>query len=285
MKRIDPIERHLFLEGIFLKYGYDFRQYSEASLDRRLINLLGLHQVESLLDVLKIALTAADAFRRILPVLTISTTEFFRDPSFFRALRDEVFPVLKTYSKIHVWSAGCSTGEEVISLAIALDEEGLYSRSTIFATDISPTALQTAREGIYSADSIRLFNKNYVLSGGSRRPSDYYESEYGLVRFHRKLLSNVVFSEHNLATDAVFTEAHLIVCRNVLIYFSRELQNRAFNLFARSLVFKGFLGIGSKEAVRFSSAAPFFEPLPVGHKLFSLKSQAISHLLPLQEFA
>ena len=276
---IDPIERHLFLEGIFLKYGYDFRQYSEASLNRRLANLMLQCKTESLLDVLKLVNSSQMFFRSVLPLLTISTTEFFRDPEFFRSLRENVFPILKTYSKLSIWVAGCSTGEEVLSLSIALQEEGLANRSTIYATDINPDAIKTAKDGIYQATTIPLFNRNYVLAGGQHSPSDYYTSEYGLVRFNRPLLNNVVFSEHNLATDAVFVEANLIICRNVLIYFSRELQDRAFDLFARSLVFKGFLGIGSKESLRFSTSAPYFEAIQGCSKLFTLKTQAVTSLV------
>jgi chemotaxis protein methyltransferase CheR len=276
MKKIDTVERHLFFEGILLKYGYDFRQYAEASLNRRLGSLLDKYQTESLLDVLQKALDSAETFRKILPILTINTTEFFRDPVFFKTLRSEVFPTLKTYPKLCFWIAGCSTGEEVISLAISLKEEGLLSRSSIYATDINPDVLKVAREGIYESSCIQLFNKNYTLAGGTQSPSDYYTAEYGLVQFDRKLLENVIYTEHNLATDAVFVEAHLILCRNVLIYFSRQLQNRAFDIFARSLIFKGFLGIGSKESVRFTTASPYFEALsPHEQKIYFLKSKSL----------
>lgn len=278
--RVEPIERHLLLEGILLKYGYDFRQYAEASLNRRLINLLQKFKTNSLLDILKLALMSPDNFHCILPALTINTTEFFRDPLFFKNLRDEIFPVLKTYPKLTVWVAGCSSGEEVISLSIALKEENLLSRTIIYATDINPDVLRTAREAIYPATSIQHFNRNYTLSGGTKSPSDYYATEYGLVRFHRDLLQNVVFTEHNLATDAVFAEAHLIICRNVLIYFTRELQNRALDLFTRSLIFKGYLGLGSKESLRFSSVNPFFTPVNAGNRLYTLRSRAITHLQP-----
>jgi len=275
MTNIDPIERHLFLEGIALKYGYDFREYAEASLNRRMGNLMSRYQTENLLDILKMALRSPESFQQVLPSLTITTTEFFRDPLFFKALRNDVFPILKTYSKISIWIAGCSTGEEVLSLSIALKEEKLLHRTTIHATDINAAAIKTAKEGIYPASSIQLFNRNYTLAGGNQSPSDYYATEYGLVRFHRDLLDNVVFSEHNLATDAVFTEAHLILCRNVLIYFTRNLQNRALDLFAHSLVFKGFLAIGTKESVRFSSVAPYFLPIGADNKIYALKAHAV----------
>lgn len=277
MIRLDPVERHLFLEGIFMRYGYDFRQYAEASLDRRLASLLAQNNMTSLVELLKYVLESADAFREVLPSLTINTTEFFRDPTFFRALRETVFPVLKTYSRIVVWTAGCSTGEEVLSLAIALKEENLLNRATIHATDINPKVLKKAKEGIYDISLISSFNKNYVAAGGTNSPSEYYTAEYGLARFNPKLLENIVFSEHNLVTDAPFIEAHLILCRNVLIYFNRELQERAFNLFARSLVFRGFLGIGSKESVRFSDSSGLYETVDLSQNIYNLKSQPIGN--------
>lgn len=276
MKKIDPVERHLFFEGVLLKYGYDFRQYSEASLNRRLERLLEKNETDSLLIVLKKALDSAEYFRLILPVLTINTTEFFRDPLFFKALRESVIPVLKTYSKITIWTAGCSTGEEALSLAILLEEEGLLSRSTIYATDINHDVLKVAKEGIYDVSCIQNFNTNYVQAGGTKSPSEYYTTEYGLIRFNRRLLQNTVFSEHNLATDSVFIEAQLILCRNVLIYFSKDLQNRALELFAKSLVFKGLLGIGSKESIKFSSVAHFFEDVAPDQHIYSLKARSTS---------
>lgn len=275
MIHLDPVERHLFLEGIFMRYGYDFRQYAEASLDRRLASLLTQHNMTSLVELLKHVLESVDAFRDILPSLTIKTTEFFRDPTFFRSLRETVFPVLKTYPRIVIWTAGCSTGEEILSLAIALKEENLLNRATIHATDINPKVLKTAKEGIYDISLISSFNKNYVAAGGSHSPSEYYTAEYGLARFNPKLLENIVFSEHNLVTDAPFIEAHLILCRNVLIYFNRELQERAFKLFARSLVFRGFLGIGSKESIRYSDSSSLFETIDLGQNIYNLKAQSV----------
>jgi chemotaxis protein methyltransferase CheR len=268
---IDPIQRHLFLEGIFLRYGYDFRQYSEASLNRRLNAILTARGQTNLLNVLQEVLSSNENFRTILPTLTINTTEFFRDPAFFRALRERVFPLLKTYASLRVWSAGCSSGEEILSLNILLEEEGLLSRTTVYATDISPTVLKHAREGIFDLQSMQSFAKNYAAASGLRSPSDYYTADYGLVRFHPRLLERVVFSEHNLATDSVFVEAHLVLCRNVLIYFSRELQDRAFDLFYRSLVHRGFLGIGAKESLRFSPVARHFETLDSKYNIFQMR--------------
>ncbi len=257
MRPVDPVERHLFLEGVFLRYGYDFRQYSEASINRRLGSLQDKHGDECLLDTLKRVLRSPDSFREVLPLLTVGTTEFFRDPQFFRALREKVFPVLRTYPTFKIWIAGCSTGEEILSLCIALKEEGLLDRAIIHATDINPLALRRARDGIYDLASVETFTRNYVAAGGTQSPSEYYTSDYRLVSFH----------EHNLVTDAVFTEAHLILCRNVLIYFNRELQNRALNLFSQSLAYRGFLAIGSKESLRFSEVQSFFTPVDAAQNI------------------
>lgn len=278
MKNVDPIESHLFLNGILLRYGYDFRSYSEASLHRRLSAILLKTNQESLLDVLKEALKSSDYFRNILPLLTIGTTEFFRDPSFFKSLKEEVLPVLASYPRLRIWIAGCSTGEELISLCILLKESNLLSRSTIYATDINPVVLAKAKSGIYPLEALKTFAKNYAQSGGEHIPTEYYSSDYGLVKFDQELLQNVVFSEHNLATDSAFTEAHLILCRNVIIYFNRELQNRVLNLFSASLIKKGFLGLGSKESLRFSSVTDEFSRVNEVMRIFQHTTNASQSL-------
>ena len=241
MLRVDPIEKYLFLEGIFLRYGYDFRGYSEASMTRRLVQVLTKNKEQSLLTVLANALSSKDYFREILPLLTINTTEFFRDPLFFKAIRENVLPVLASYPSLRVWVAGCSTGEEVISVAILLQEAGLLNRSVIYATDINPLVLTQAKQGIFPIDSLKTFAKNYSIASGLHAPTQYYFADYGAAKFDPELLENVVFSEHNLVTDSGFVEAHLILCRNVMIYFSKATQNRVFQLFTESLIDKGFL--------------------------------------------
>lgn len=276
MLDIDPIQKHLFLEGIFLKHGYDFRQYAEASLNRRLSSLIEKHNPKDLLEILSRVLQEPEFFQEILPFMTIGTTDFFRDPLFFRSLRENVFPVLKTYSRLTLWIAGCSTGEEVLSLAILLKEENLLQNTTLYATDINPQALKTARSGIYEISAIKNFQKNYVEAGGRQSPSDYFTADYGLARFDPKLLENVVFSEHNLIADAPFIEAHLVTCRNVLIYFNRELQDRAFDLFAKSLIYKGYLGIGSKETLRFAKNHTLFDEMDTGQRIYNLKSRIMN---------
>lgn len=266
--KVDPIESHLFLSGILMRYGYDFRGYSEASLHRRMSAVLTKTGKESLLDVLKDILRSPEVFRSVLPLLTIGTTEFFRDPAFFKALKEEVFPVLASYPRLRIWIAGCSTGEEVISLSILLKEASLLGRSTIYATDINPVVLAKAKSGIYPLESLKTFAKNYAQAGGKHIPTEYYSSDYGLVKFNPELIRNVVFSEHNLATDSNFTEAHLILCRNVIIYFNKDLQGRVLGLFASSLIKKGFLGLGSKESLRFSPVATDFSSINESMRVF-----------------
>jgi len=275
MMEIDSVERHLFLEGIFLRYGYDFRQYAEASLNRRLAGLLGHYQKKNLLELLPMVLSSPGVFKEVLPTLTVGTSEFFRDPMFFKSLKELIFPVLETYPSLNIWVAGCSTGEEVMSLAVLLKEAGLLRRSTIYATDINPLSLKQAREGIYDVNELKHFARNYTQSGGTETPTQYFTVEYGLARFHQDLRENVVFSDHNLVTDSVFCEAHLILCRNVLIYFSRDLQNRVFDLFTKSLASRCFLGIGSKESLRFSDAFANYEEASARQNIYRLRAPAV----------
>ncbi|KYG67021.1 chemotaxis protein CheR [Bdellovibrio bacteriovorus] len=265
---IESVERHLLLEGIYLKYGYDFRQYSEVALNRRIDQIMKSLGIQSEVDLLAIVLKDFEIFHRILPTFTITTSEMFRDPTFFLSLRQNIVPILKTYANLNIWIAGCSTGEEVHSLAILLNEEGLLERSTIFATDINTHALKMAKEGIYNIDSIKDFTRNYVAAGGKGSPSDYYTVEYNRARMRSFLRENVVFAEHNLATDGVFIEANLILCRNVLIYFNRELQDRAMSLFHQSLAPRCFLALGSKETTRFSEFADNFNCLDKENKIY-----------------
>ena len=262
------VERHLLLEGIYLKYGYDFRQYTEVALNRRIDQIMKSTGLHSEIDLLAIVLKDPGMFHQILPTFTITTSEMFRDPNFFLSLRKNIAPVLRTYANLNIWIAGCSTGEEVHSLAILLNEEGLLERSTIFATDINTYALKAAKEGIYNLDSIKDFTRNYVSAGGSGSPSDYYTADYNRARMRTFLRENVVFAEHNLATDGVFIEANLILCRNVLIYFNRDLQDRAMGLFHQSLAPRCFLALGSKETTRFSEFADNFNCLDKENKIY-----------------
>ncbi|MCM2492654.1 CheR family methyltransferase [Burkholderia glumae] len=252
------IELKLLLEAIYQKYQHDFRHYALSSLRRRLSQALtefGLPTLSQLQD--RILRSEAD-FTRLFQYLTVQVSDMFRDPPYFLALREHVLPLLQTYPSIKVWVAGCCSGEELWSLKILFDEEGLTERTLFYATDINPDALARAEAGIYTLDRIAGFSRNYLAAGGTRSLSDYYHAAYGGARFSASLRERVVFADHSLSTDEVFLEAHLVSCRNVLIYFDRALQDRALALFERSLVRRGFLGLGSKESLRFSARPEAF---------------------------
>ena len=255
------IELPLLIEAIYLKYHYDFRQYARASLKRRLTAALTHFDCRTLSQLQDKVLRTPTMFPQLLDFLTVPVSEMFRDPSYFRALREHVVPILRTYPSLKVWVAGCSTGEEVYSLAILLREEGLLSRTLIYATDINQHSLQKAQAGIYDLARVAGFTENHRKSGARSSLSDYYTAAYGGVMLDKSLRQHIVFSDHSLATDSVFAEVHLVSCRNVLIYFDGELQDRAVGLFSEALVRKGFLGIGSKESLRFSAHADAFEEL------------------------
>ncbi|KYG63248.1 chemotaxis protein CheR [Bdellovibrio bacteriovorus] len=264
----DALARKLLLQGIYEKYGYDFTGYNESSFTRRIEGLLTKYGLPDELELMARILRDPRFFAELVPQLTVSTTELFRDPSFFLSFREKVVPMLKTYPALNFWIAGCSTGEEVYSLAILLQEEGLYERSLIYATDINHNSLKTASEGIYSVESMRAFAKNYTAAGGKESPSEYYTADYNLARFRSSLRDHVVFSDHNLATDESFLEHNVIFCRNVMIYFNRELQGRVFDLFYNSLSDRGFLGLGSKETLRFSQHNESFDEIDAGQRIY-----------------
>jgi chemotaxis protein methyltransferase CheR len=255
------IELRLLLEAIYLRYHHDFRQYATASLRRRLRSALERLGLATLSALQERVLRDPGVFQQLLPFLTVQVSEMFRDPPFFRALRDEVVPVLRTYPSLKVWVAGCATGEEVYALAIVLREEGLLDRTIIYASDISPQALERAEAGIYELDRIAPFSEGYAAAGGRASLSDYYTAAYDAAVFDRSLRRSVVFTDHSLATDQVFAEVQLVTCRNVLIYFNEELQRRAVRLFREALCNRGFLGLGAGETLRFSEHADAFEQI------------------------
>jgi len=255
------IELRMLVEAVYLKYNYDFRNYTGASQKRRVLVAMREMVCSTVSELQSRVLHDPNGFAQLLQYLTIPVTEMFRDPEYFRAVREQVAPFLKTYPSLKIWVAGCSTGEEVYSLAILLKEEGLLDRSIIYATDINPKSLETARRGVYPIDRMRLYTENYQKSGGKAAFSDYYTAAYGGALFERSLIDNVTFADHSLSTDTVFSETHFVSCRNVLIYFNRTLQDRVFGLFHESLCYRGFLGLGSKESIDFSSYAGRFEPL------------------------
>ncbi|RYZ08699.1 MAG: protein-glutamate O-methyltransferase CheR [Myxococcales bacterium] len=255
------IELKLFLEAIYLKYEYDFRQYAHSSLKRRVTAAMTRFGCATITQLQELVMHDALAFPQLLDFLTVQVSEMFRDPTYFRTVRESVVPVLRTYPSLKVWVAGCSQGEEAYSFAILLREEGLLDRTLIYATDINGTALRSAETGVYDIARLPTFTENHRLSGAKGSLSDYYTAGYGRAVLDSSLRQHIVFSDHSLATDAVFAEVQLISCRNVLIYFDRQLQDRALGLFHEALSHKGFLGLGSKETIRFSALAAQFQPI------------------------
>jgi chemotaxis protein methyltransferase CheR len=268
------IELQLLLQAVFLKYHYDFRGYAEASMRRRLRTALGHFRVPTLSQLQDLVIHDQAAFPVLLDFMTVPVSEMFRDPSYFRALRERAIPLLRTYPSFKVWVAGCSTGEEAYSLAILLREEGLLERALIYATDINPATLQKAESGVYEIDRLAGFTENHRESGAKTPLLDYYTTGYGRAIFDKSLRERMVFSDHSLATDSVFAEVHLVSCRNVLIYFNRELQDRAIGLFREALVRRGFLGIGAKESLRFTSHAGAFAEVVRADRLYQKKDDA-----------
>jgi chemotaxis protein methyltransferase CheR len=262
------IELQLLLDAIYLKYHYDFRSYAQASLKRRLklaMTQLGCRTLSQVQDKI---VHDPSAFTVMLGFLTVPVSEMFRDPLYFLALRDQVVPVLRTYPSLKIWVAGCSTGEEAYSLAILLREEQLLERTIIYATDINAQTLQKAEAGVYESNRIAGFTENHRKSGARTSLSDYYTARYGRAVFDKSLRKNIVFSDHSLATDSVFAEVQLVSCRNVLIYFNRDLQERALGLFKDALCRKGFLGLGAKESLRFSQYANTFVEIAPGDRIY-----------------
>jgi chemotaxis protein methyltransferase CheR len=268
------IELQLLIDAIYLKYHYDFRGYAAASLKRRIRTAMQHFSCATLSQLQDRILHEPAVFPELLDYLTVQVSEMFRDPDYFRALREQVVPLLRTYPSLKVWVAGCSTGEEAYSIAILLREEGLLARTLIYATDINAHALQQAEAGVYDVDRIAGFTENHRRSGARTSLSDYYTAAYGRAVFDKSLRTHIVYSDHSLATDSVFAEVQLASCRNVLIYFNRELQDRAVGLFRDALCRKGFLGIGSKESLRFSPHADAFDDFVREDRIFRKRDAA-----------
>jgi chemotaxis protein methyltransferase CheR len=265
------LEIRLLLEAIQQVYGYDFRGYNQAHIRRRILHRVQSMGLKSVSELQHKLLHEDHIIEIMLRDLSINVTEMFRDPGFYRSLRTEVIPMLKTYPFIKVWHAGCSTGEEVYSFAILLQEEGLLDRAQVYATDFNPLVLETARKGIYPVSRIKEYTQNYQDSGGMHSFSDFYIARYDSVIMDHNLRKNIVFAEHNLVTDHVFAEVHIVICRNVLIYFNKELQNRVLKLFSESLVKGGFLGLGSKESIMFTDVADAFVVVDASEKIYKKK--------------
>ncbi|MFE8697193.1 CheR family methyltransferase [Cytobacillus sp. FJAT-53684] len=271
MPRINKgeLELELLLLAIFRLSGYDFRQYMKSSIMRRVQNRLSLERLPNISSLTEKVIHDETYLNKVLSDFSINVTEMFRDPSFFKAFRHEIVPILKKLPEIRIWHAGCSTGEEVYSTAIIMEEEGLGDRTKIYATDMNEKVLSHAEQGIIPLQKMQTYTKNYMLAGGKRSFSEYYTADCESAYLNPNLLENAVFAQHNLVTDCSFNEFHVIICRNVLIYFNIDLQVRVLELFNESLTSDGFLGLGSKESIRTESG--IFEDFNLKEKLFRKK--------------
>lgn len=265
---LEDIEISLLLEGLYRAYGFDFRDYSRPSIKRRILEMMRTEKLGTVSAFQDRVLHDTVCLDRFLLGLSVHATSMFRDPSFYLTFRQKVVPLLRTYPTVQIWIAGCSTGEEVYSLAILLQEERLYNRCRIYATDISHAVLRRARDGIFPLSAMREYTNNYHQAGGAHEFSDYYTAQYDSVIFSSSLKNNIVFSEHNLATDGSFNEFQVILCRNVMIYFNKDLQARVHNLLYDSLSMFGVFGLGNKESLKFTPRAAFYEHLNEKDKLY-----------------
>lgn len=266
----DDIEIELFLRALQLRHGYDFSQYAPASLKRRIVQLSHSQGTRTVSGLIERVLHEPGFMSIVLEGLSVPVSEMFRDPPVFRALRDQVLPVLASYSQVNIWLAGCAHGQEVYSLAILLEEAGLYDRCQLYATDFNDAALWQAQEAIYPAREAQLWSRNYAAAGGIHSLADYYSARYELIKLDERLRRNVIFVNHNLVTDDVFCEAHLVLCRNVLIYFGDALQDRALNLFRDSLRRGGFLCLGIRESIDFAPSARDFSAVDAKLRIYQL---------------
>jgi chemotaxis protein methyltransferase CheR len=258
---LEQLEIELLLEAIFRHYGFDFRSYAFSSIRRRIWKRINAEELPNVTSLQERVLHDPQVMERLLLDLSINVTAMFRDPGFYRAFREQVVPLLRTYPFIRVWHAGCSTGEEVYSMAILLEEEGLLGKSRLYATDINEVVLQQARAGIFPLERMQEYTENYIKAGGKRAFSEYYVAKYDGALFNPSLTEHVVFSQHNLVTDRSFSEFNVILCRNVLIYFDRSLQAKVHRLFYDSLVNFGILGLGGKESLKFSQYEDCYEQI------------------------
>ncbi len=269
---IEKIEIDLLLEAINSRYGYDFRNYARASLKRRIINMVENAEVDHISELIEKVLYDPEFFDRFLIEMSVTVTEMFRDSEFFLALRKNIIGILKTYPFVKIWHAGCATGEEVYSMAILLHEEGFLSKVQIYATDYNFHSLETAGNGLFNLEDVLSYETNYVDSGGKKKLSDYYVAKYKSAKFYDFLKENITFTHHNLVTDGVFGEMHLIICRNVIIYFNKELQERIFSLFNDSLIRDGFLCLGAKETLEFSGIHSKFKLIMNKERIYQKES-------------
>ena len=270
-KTLEIIEIEALTDVIFKHYGYDIRNYAQASLSRRIKHFMLKNSIEYVSSMIPLILHNKSQFKAFLYDLSIPVTEMFRDSGFFTYLRTDIMDYLRTYPALKIWHAGCATGEEVYSMAILLKEANIYKKSTIYATDFNDVAISQAREGIFPIDRVKEYTVSYQNSGGKHSFGDYYRSDNKNITLDKELGKKITWANHNLATDGVFTEVQLVMCRNVLIYFNRELQNRVLELFTDSLVPGGILALGSKETLRYSSVFDKYETLSEKWKVYKKK--------------
>jgi chemotaxis protein methyltransferase CheR len=265
---LEEVEIGLLLDGVFRHYGYDFRDYAPSSIRRRLRHLMLNEGLTSISDLTEKVLHDPAWLDRLLAAFSINVSAMFRDPSFYRVFRETLVPILRTYPFVRIWHAGCSTGEEVYSTAILLHEVGLYDRCRIYATDINESVLRKARDGIFPLTAMKAYTANYIQAGGSNAFSEYYTAQYDSAIFRPWLKRNMVFAQHNLAMDTSFNELHVIICRNVMIYFNRALQSRVLDLFSASLVRLGFLCLGNKESLKGTRGEAAYDVLNADERIY-----------------
>ncbi|WP_224753958.1 CheR family methyltransferase [Paenibacillus terricola] len=268
INELEKLEIELLLEALYRHYGVDFRNYAFPVIRRRIWHRIRLERLKTVSGLQDHVLHDPEVFKRLTSDFSINVTEMFRDPSFFRTFRSKVIPLLKAYPSIRIWHAGCSTGEEVYSMAIVLHEEGLLERSRIYATDMNEDVIEQAKLESFNAEHMQRYEINYRLAGGTRAMSDYLMIKHNQVKFHPFLAARITFAQHNLAVDESFNEFHVIICRNVLIYFNAELQHRVHTLFYQSLSPSGFLGLGHKESITFTRFTDCYKEIEHNEKLY-----------------
>ncbi|MTT31761.1 protein-glutamate O-methyltransferase CheR, partial [Terrilactibacillus sp. BCM23-1] len=262
------VEIDLLLEGIYRVSGFDFRQYTRSSISRRISNRMKIDQIPTISRMLEKVIHDPVFLEKLLNDFSINVTEMFRNPSFFKAFRKKIIPRLRNHSEIRIWHAGCATGEEVFSMAILLQEEGLMEKTVIYATDMNEHVLEKAAQGVFPINKMQAYTKNYMMAGGTQAFSEYYLTDQQFAYFHSSLLKNIIFAQHNLVTDQSFNEFHVIICRNVLIYFTPTLQNKVQNLFYESLSKDGFLGLGDKETLRFADVMQNYQVIAEKERIY-----------------
>lgn len=265
---IEALEVELLLEAVYQLTSYDFRDYNRSSITRRVHNRLTLEHLPTISRLTEKIIYNEETRNHLLNDFSINVTEMFRDPSFFKALREEILPKFEQYDEIRIWHAGCASGEEVFSMAIILTELGLIDKTTLYATDMNEEVLKRAQAARFPIQKMQTYTKNYMLAGGDHAFSEYYYTDQDFAYIQPKLLEHISFAQHNLVTDQSFNAFHLIICRNVLIYFSPKLQNKVYHLFHESLVRGGFLGLGDKESMRFAEVMPKFEETIAAEKIY-----------------